>query len=193
MPDEQLGYLALGWVTTGMLLSVPMVIAGVVLLVLAYQRANGRSGASARPSAPVREQGRLGGRRRMRQYLDLLEGDPRPRRAQRRPHRHRHAEPLRLPDALRSRRGFPVVTTKKLHLRSIIHELLWFLKARRTSSTCASNDVTIWDEWADEQGELGPVYGEQWRAWPTADGGHIDQISARSTSSATTRARAASS
>jgi thymidylate synthase len=111
------------------------------------------------------------------QYEDLLRrvmvsGDPRPDRTGTGT-RSVFAQQLRFD----LERGFPLVTTKRVHFRSIAYELLWFLRGDRNVGWLREHGVTIWDEWADANGDLGPVYGVQWRSWPTPDGGHIDQIS----------------
>ena len=112
----------------------------------------------------------------MKQYLDLMRQVRTSGDRQIGPHRHRHLSVFGHQMRFDLAEGFPLVTTKKVAIRLIIHELLWFLKGETNIRYLLDNNVHIWDEWADENGDLGPVYGSQWRSWPAPDGGSIDQI-----------------
>ena len=110
----------------------------------------------------------------MKQYLDPIKPYPDRRCSQGGSHRYRNHQRIRSSNALQLGRGFPLVTTKKLHLKSIIHELLWFLQGDTNVKYLQDNGVRIWNEWADANGDLGHIYGYQWRSWPDYNGGFID-------------------
>ena len=112
----------------------------------------------------------------MNTYLNLLKYIKNTEQKNR-PHRYGHEEYFRLPMRFNLADGFPLLTTKKIHIKSVIYELLWFLKGDTNIKYLNENGVTIWDEWADENGDLGVIYGSQWRNWKGADNKTIDQIS----------------
>ncbi len=146
-PDPQLGYLAFDWLTMGQVLSFPMILAGAALMFIAYRR-----------------------NARMKAYLDLMQDvvDNGFDQGDRTGVGTRSVFGRQIRFDLQD--GFPLVTTKKVHLRSIIYELLWFLQGSTDNNWLKERNVSIWNEWALENGDLGPIYGKQWRSWHCPDG-----------------------